>query len=86
MTRSKLTAGELARLGRSTCGEAWPEIVREATGLNRRTLQRWHKLADESPAFTLGQGDDLRDEIGDGLARFGLELIKLGETIKRGGG
>ena len=85
MTRPKLTAGELAKLGRSTCGEAWPEIVREATGLNRRTLQRWHKLADESPAFTLGQGDDLRDEIGDGLARFGLALIKLGETIKRGG-
>lgn len=86
MTRSKLTAGELAKLGRSTCGEAWPEIIREATGMNRRTLQRWHAMADIDPGMEIGQSPDLRDEMGDGLQSLGLALIKLGETIKSGKG
>ena len=85
MTRAKLTAGELARLGRDTCGEAWPEIIREATGMNRRTLQRWHAMADIDPAMEIGKTADLRDEMGDGLASLGLALIKLGEAIKGGG-
>lgn len=85
LRRPKLTAGELAMLGRATCGEAWPEIIREATGLNRRTLQRWHKLAKDQPDLELGSNADLRDEIGKGLASLGVALIKLGETIKKGG-
>lgn len=84
MTRAKLTTGELAALGRKTCGEAWPEIIREATGMNRRTLQRWHAMADIDPAMEIGQSPDLRDEMGDGLASLGLALIKLGEAIKKG--
>lgn len=86
MPRAKLTTGELAALGRKTCGEAWPEIIREATGMNRRTLQRWHAMADIDPGMEIGQSPDLRDEMGDGLQSLGLALIKLGEAIKTGKG
>jgi hypothetical protein len=84
MTRPELAAAKLARLGRVPCGEAWPEIIREATGMNRRTFQRWHRLAEKSADSEIGQTADLRDEMDDGLASLGLALIKLGEAIRSG--
>jgi hypothetical protein len=42
-------------------------------------------MADIDPDMEIGQSPDLRDEMGDGLASLGLDLIKLGEAIKRGG-